>query len=167
VFPPMCPSYTRLLPTQWHGSSGTKRLFGGDRSAQRLARRALGGANRRLGRACQSVWLSVVGFGPTGPIDFNGLTIDFALDGNERVEELVGDVGKDLDWSWFGTRADSWLSNVGKQTSGIAEGTCTGSAFIGRWPLHRFLLPLVPSTDEPFRATRHAVFLINGAIKRS
>jgi hypothetical protein len=38
--------------------------------------------------------LSLVGFGPTGPIDFNGLTIDFALDGNQGVEELVGYVSE-------------------------------------------------------------------------
>ena len=69
-----------------------------------------------------------------------------------------------------------WRTNA-SQKSGLGSGSLTpetwprkvhlpDSAFIGRWPLHRFLLPLVPSTDEPFRATLHAVFLINGAIKR-
>jgi len=36
----------------------------------------------------------VIGFGPTGPIYFNGLTIDFALGGNQGVEELVGNVSE-------------------------------------------------------------------------
>ena len=30
-----------------------------------------------------------------GPIPFDGLAIDFALDSDQRVEELVGDIGED------------------------------------------------------------------------
>ena len=48
----------------------------------------------RLATVRQSVWLRVVAFGPPGPIPFDRLAIDFALDGNQRVEKLVGDVSE-------------------------------------------------------------------------
>ena len=80
---------------------------------QAKRRRALesGGANARLGTVCQSVWLRVVAFGPTGPIYLNRLTIDFALDGNQGVEELVSDVGED----GGATRGDAILDDEDKK----------------------------------------------------
>src|SRR5712671_6147060 len=81
----MCSSYTRLRPAQWHQGRGTKR---------RRQTPAIRRGDIRLGTVRQSVWLRVVAFGPPGPIPFDGLAIYFALDGNHRVEEFVGDVGK-------------------------------------------------------------------------
>ena len=81
-----------------------------------------GGANLRLGRTCQSVRLPVVGFGPTGPIDFNGLAIDFALDGNQRVEELVGDVGKDGGATRGDTILDDEDQELGKELVDLLGG---------------------------------------------
>ena len=81
-----------------------------------------GRANLRLGRTCQSVRLPVVGFGPTGPIDFNGLTIDFALDGNQGVEELVGDVGKDGGATRGDTILDDEDQELGKELVDLLGG---------------------------------------------
>jgi len=64
----------------------------------------------------------VVGFGPTGPIDFNGLTIDFALDGNQRVEELVGDVGKDGGATRGDTILDDEDQELGKELVDLLGG---------------------------------------------
>ena len=81
-----------------------------------------GGGDIRLGTMRLSVWLRVVAFGPTGPIDFNGLTIDFALDGNQRVEELVGDVGKDGGATRGDTILDDEDQELGKELVDLLGG---------------------------------------------
>jgi len=83
VFPPTCSSYTRLRPAQWHRSRGTKPpgWRPGDHAGLTSGWEPFAGAPG-----------AVLSLGPAGPIELNRLAIDFALDGNEGVEELVGDV---------------------------------------------------------------------------
>jgi hypothetical protein len=55
--------------------------------------------------------LWVVALGPTSPIQLNWFTIQFALDSNEGVQKLVGDVGKDRG----ATRRDAILDDEDKE----------------------------------------------------
>jgi hypothetical protein len=55
--------------------------------------------------------LWVVALGPTSPIQLNWFTVQFALDSNEGVQKLVGDVGKDRG----ATRRDAILDDEDKE----------------------------------------------------